>query len=110
MQQLNEHHKLHHGPQMCGICGQVFELAMSLNCHMYSHEEMRFECEKCNFKCHFESELMSHNIVHRKTPITNVWSQIVVVGLKENGNLQIMFAPMMKLYLSVTVVILRRNF
>ena len=67
-QLLNEHHKLHHRPQMCGICGRVFELATSLNRHMYSHEEMRFECEKCDFKCHFESELMSHNIVHCKTP------------------------------------------
>ena len=68
MQLLNEHHKLHHRPLMCGICRRVFELATSLNCHMYSHEEMCFECEKCDFKCHFESELMSHNIVHRKTP------------------------------------------
>ena len=68
MQLLNEHHKLHHRPQMCGICGRVFELATSLNCHLYSHEEMRFQCEKCDFKCHFESELVSHNIVHHKTP------------------------------------------
>ena len=68
MQLLNEHHKLHHRPQMCGICGHVFELATSLNRHMYSHEEMRFQCEKCDFRCHFESELLSHNIVHRKTP------------------------------------------
>ena len=68
MQLLNEHHKLHHRPQMCGICGRVFDLAMSLNHHMYSHDEMRFQCEKCDFRCHFESELLSHNIVHRKTP------------------------------------------
>ena len=68
MQLLNEHHKLHHRPQMCGIYGHVFVLAMSLNCHMYSHDEMPFQCEKCDFRCHFESELLSHNIVHRKTP------------------------------------------
>ena len=68
MQLLNEHHKLHHRPQMCGICGRVFDLATSLNRHMYSHDEMRFRCEKCDFKCHFESELLSHKIVHRKTP------------------------------------------
>ena len=68
MQLLNEHHKLHHRPQMCGICGRVFELATSLNRHMYSHEEMCFQCEKCDFRCHFESELSSHNIVHCKTP------------------------------------------
>ena len=68
MQLLNEHHKLCHRPQMCGICGCVFDLASSLNHHMYSHDEMRFQCEKCDFRCHFESELLSHNIVHRKTP------------------------------------------
>ena len=66
MQLLNEHHKLRHRPQMCGICGHVFDLATSLNCHMYSHDEMRFQCEKCDFRCHFESELLSHNIVHQK--------------------------------------------
>ena len=53
---------------MCGICGHVFDLAMSLNHHMYSHDEMHFQCEKCDFRCHFESELLSHNIVHCKTP------------------------------------------
>ena len=68
MQLLNEHHKLRHRPQMCGICGRVFDLATSLNHHMYSHDEMRFQCEKCDFRCHFENELSSHNIVHRKTP------------------------------------------
>ena len=46
MQLLNEHHKLCHRPQMCGICGRVFNLAMSLNRHMYSHDEMRFQCKK----------------------------------------------------------------
>ena len=68
MQLLNEHHKLRHRPMMCGICGCVFDLATSLNCHKYSHDEMHFQCEKCDFRCHFESELLSHNIVHRKTP------------------------------------------
>ena len=64
MQLLNEHHKLHHRPQMCIICGRVFDLATRLNLHMYSHDEMCFQCEKCDFRCHFESELLPHNIVH----------------------------------------------
>ena len=68
MQLLNDHHKRLHGPQMCGICGRVFELATSLNRHMYTHEEARYKCEKCEFKCYFESELLTHNIVHRQTP------------------------------------------
>ena len=68
MQLLNEHHKLRDRPQMCSICGRVFDQATSLNRHMYSQDEMRFQCEKCDFRCHFESELLSHNIVHHKTP------------------------------------------
>ena len=40
---LNDHHKCHHGSQMCGICGRVFALASSLNQHMYSHEEQRLQ-------------------------------------------------------------------
>ena len=68
MQVLNDHHKRRHGPQMCGICGRVFELATSLNRHMYTHEETRYKCEKCEFKCYFESELLTHNIVHQQTP------------------------------------------
>ena len=68
MQKLNEHHRTHHGPQMCGICNRVFNLASSLNRHMYSHDEQRFKCEKCNYSCHFESELVSHKVSHRKTP------------------------------------------
>ena len=68
MQLLNNHHKHHHEPQMCGICGHVFNLASSLNRHMYSHDEQRFNCDKCNFTCHFESELAVHKIAHRKTP------------------------------------------
>ena len=53
---------------MCGICGRVFELATSLNRHMYTHEEMQYKCEKCELKCYFESELLTHTIVHRQTP------------------------------------------
>ena len=68
MHKLNNHHKTHHGPQMCGICSHIFSLASSLNRHMYSHDERRYQCEKCNYSCHFESELESHKIIHRKTP------------------------------------------
>ena len=30
MHQLNDHHKSHHGPQMCGICNHVFSLTSSI--------------------------------------------------------------------------------
>ena len=68
MHQLNDHHKYHHEPQMCSICDRVFALAWSLNRHMYSHEEQRYSRDKCNFTCHFESELSSHKIAHQKNP------------------------------------------
>ena len=35
---------------------------------MYSHDAQRFNCDKCDFTCHFESELLTHKISHRKTP------------------------------------------
>ena len=27
MEALNEHHRRNHNPQMCGVCGKMFELA-----------------------------------------------------------------------------------
>ena len=65
---LNVHHKKRHSSQMCGVCGKVFELASSLNHHMYTHNERRFFCENCSFHCHFESELKKHNISHHSQP------------------------------------------
>ena len=35
---------------------------------MYSHDEQWFNCDKCDFTCHFESELLTHKISHQKTP------------------------------------------
>ena len=65
---LNNHHRLRHKPQMCGTCGKIFELAMSLTHHMYSHYESKFYCDKCNFHCYFKSELKNHKITHHTTP------------------------------------------
>ena len=53
---------------MCGICGRTFALASSLTRHMYDHDVKRYNCDSCNFSSHFESELESHKILHRKTP------------------------------------------
>ena len=65
---LNVHHRKRHSAQMCGVCGKCFDLASSLNHHMYSHNERRFFCEKCSFHCHFKSELTKHNINHHSQP------------------------------------------
>ena len=53
---------------MCGICNRTFVLASSLTRHMYEHEEKRFKCDICDYSSHFESELETHKIVHRKNP------------------------------------------
>ena len=68
IQQLNAHHRSTQNPQMCGICGRTFALASSLTRHMYDHDVKRYNCDSCNFSSHFESELESHKILHRKTP------------------------------------------
>ena len=67
-QSLNNHHHLRHKPQMCGTCGKIFELAMSLTHHMYSHYKSKYYCDKCNFDCYFKSELKNHKIMHHTTP------------------------------------------
>ena len=68
IQKLNEHHQSAHNLQMCGICNRTFALASSLTRHMYDHEEKIFKCDMCNYSSHFESELETHKIVHRKQP------------------------------------------
>ena len=67
-QSLNIHHHLQHEAQMCGTCGKIFELAMSLSHHMYSHYESKYYCEKCNYHCYFKSELKTHKKMHHTTP------------------------------------------
>ena len=68
MQAVNEHHLKKHKPQICQVCGRTFALASSLIRHSYDHEEKRYQCDVCEYSCHFESELNAHKIVHRKTP------------------------------------------
>ena len=64
MESLNEHHRRNHDPQMCGVCGKMFDLATTLSHHMYSHYTSKHYCDKCNFHCFFKSELEAHKIVH----------------------------------------------
>ena len=65
IQKLNAHHRRHHAPQMCGICGRTFVLAASLMRHMYDHQKLQYKCEHCPKAFHFESELKTHKIKHR---------------------------------------------
>ena len=68
MESLNEHHRRNHDPQMCGVCGKMFDLATTLSHHMYSHYTSKHYCDKCDFHCFFKSELEAHKIVHRDQP------------------------------------------
>ena len=68
MESLNEHHRRNHNPQMCGVCGKMFDLATTLAHHMYSHYTRKHYCDKCDFHCYFKSELETHKIVHRDQP------------------------------------------
>ena len=66
MESLNDHHHRNHNPQMCGVCGKMFDLATTLAHHMYSHYTHKHHCDKCGFHCFFKSELEAHKIVHRE--------------------------------------------
>ena len=66
IKELNAHHAECHNPQLCGVCGRSFQLASSLTRHMYDHTDIKYKCNQCDYSCHFESEMRSHRIVHRK--------------------------------------------
>ena len=68
MESLNDHHRRNHNPQMCGVCGKMFNLATTLAHHMYSHYRRKYHCDQCEFHCFFKSELDAHKVVHREQP------------------------------------------
>ena len=68
IKELNIHHRENHNPQLCGICNWSFKLASSLTRHMYDHNEPKLNCDQCDYRCQFESELQTHKITHRKNP------------------------------------------
>ena len=68
MESLNDHHRRNHNPQMCGVCGKMFDLATTLAHHMYSHYRRKYHCNQCEFHCFFKSELEAHKVVHREQP------------------------------------------
>ena len=68
IQELNIHHEECHNPQICGTCGKLFKLASSLARHMYEHNQLKYNCDQCDYSCQFKSELQTHKIVHRKNP------------------------------------------
>ena len=72
IKELNIHHRDNHNPQLCGICNRSFKLASSLTRHMYDHKKPKLECDQCDYRCQFESELQTHKITHREEPIISM--------------------------------------
>ena len=35
---------------------------------MYDHTDIKYKCDQCDYSYHFESEMWSHRVVHRKNP------------------------------------------
>ena len=68
IKELNIDHRENHNPQICGICNRSFKLTSSLTRHMYDHNEPKLKCDQCDYRCHFESELQTHKITHRRNP------------------------------------------
>ena len=68
IKELNIHHEESHNRQICCIYGKLFKLVSSLSRHMYDHNAIRYHCDQCDYGCHFESELHTHKIIHRKNP------------------------------------------
>ena len=68
IKELNIHHRENHNSQLCGICNRSFKITSSLTRHMYDHNKPKLNCDQCDYRCQFESELLTHKITHRKNP------------------------------------------
>ena len=68
IKEFNIRHEESHNPQICSICGKLFQLGSSLARHMYIHNVPKYHSDQCDYSCHFESELQMHKIIHRKNP------------------------------------------
>ena len=61
---LNNHHKKHHPPVSCDVCGKLYDTPNCLIRHSYRHLDGQFKCKDCDQSFHFKSELNSHSMKH----------------------------------------------
>ena len=65
--ELNRHHKDNHPPVICTVCQKVCSMPNTLDRHMYKHWST-LECQYCDEKFAFRSELELHLAVHEEEP------------------------------------------
>ena len=65
--ELNRHHKDNHPPVICTVCKKVCSTPNTLDRHMYTHRST-LECQYCDEKFAFRSELEIHQTVHDEEP------------------------------------------
>ena len=65
--ELNKHHKDTHPPVICTVCKKVCSTPNTLDRHMYKHRST-LECQYCDEKFAFRSELEIHQAVHDEEP------------------------------------------
>ena len=55
-------------PFKCSICpeGRYFKTKQNLKAHMLLHDEPKFSCSFCDYKCHTTKYLKSHEKTHIK--------------------------------------------
>ena len=64
--ELNDHYRCNHPPVLCPVCKKTFNCPNTRDRHLYSHNlNKQFACDKCEESFAFESELKTHEIVHR---------------------------------------------
>ena len=66
--ELNNHFKATHPPLVCKTCKANFNTPSGLMRHCYIHKPPRFNCEQCEEKFYFSSELARHKLTHRTIP------------------------------------------
>ncbi|KAF6212304.1 hypothetical protein GE061_012826 [Apolygus lucorum] len=53
------------GPQMCDVCGKIYDRPCTLKRHMQVHSEIKaYKCSKCDYRAAQKSSVSSHERIH----------------------------------------------